>query len=92
MYPMVATALTRPAANFGSSAAALMPVGNPSAHPSPHSTVPAIAVASDGPKMTINTPTSDIAAPARRVSTRPWRSSVCGPNHRPMVMAATNST
>ena len=89
---MVATTLTRPAARAGSSAAALIPVGNPSAVPSPQSTTPTSAVANAGPNTTTSTPTKEHNAPARSTRTRPNRSSERGPNHRPMVIAATNTT
>ena len=69
-----------------------MPVGNPSAAPNPHRTMPISAVASDGPKTTTSTPAIAHNAPARSTGTRPKRSSARGPNHRPAVIEATNST
>src|SRR5664279_4118624 len=86
---MVATALTRAAALRGSSAAADMPTGKPSAEPRPHSTTPIPASHVAGAKMTTNSPSPASMADTRSTGTRPNLSSRNTPPTRPAVMAVT---
>ena len=88
---MVATALTRAAAVFGSSAAADIPTGNPRDEPRPQSTTPTTATHTMGTKMTTSRPTVARAADALSTGTRPKRSSAMTPPSLPTVIAATNT-
>ena len=68
---MVATALTRAAAVFGSSAAADIPTGKPRDAPSPQNTTPTIEIQSVGTKITMIRPMAASTAEPRNTGTRP---------------------
>src|SRR5690606_35765440 len=71
VYPIEDTTLTRTAEYAGSSAAALMPTGNPSAAPAPQTAAPITATGSQPPSTTSSTPASTSAPLAHSERTRP---------------------
>src|SRR5674476_1275702 len=88
---MVATALTRAAAVLGSSAAADIPTGKPSADPSPQRTTPKTATTALGTKITVSRPSAARTLDVRNTGTRPNRSSSGTPAIRPTVIAVTKT-
>src|SRR5664279_6659122 len=74
-----ATTDTRPAARAGSTPAALIPTGKPSAAPAPHNNAPATAQGSDGPNTTNSSPAAASPAVTRSTAGRPPRSSAPPP-------------
>jgi len=86
---MVDTTLTRAGARRGSSAAALIPTGKPSAAPMPHATMPTIASHNGPTRPKTARPTSASPAHSRSTATRPNRSSNGVPNIRMAVIAVT---
>src|SRR5687768_8587878 len=88
---MTATTLTRAAACAGSSAAALMPTGKPSAVPSPQTATPATATTGDPPNTASATPDAASSIVTSSTGTRPHRSSAIVPKIRPNVIVVTNT-
>src|SRR5664279_4693230 len=88
---MDATTDTRPAARAGSTPAALIPTGKPSAAPAPHNNAPATAQGSDGPNTTNSSPAAASPAVTRSTAGRPHRSSAPPPTRRDTVMAVTKT-
>src|SRR5690349_11058780 len=88
---MTATTLTRAAARSGSSAAALIPTGKPSAVPSPHTATPATATSGDPPNTASATPDAASSIVVTSTGTRPQRSSAIVPKIRPNVIVVTKT-
>lgn len=90
-YPIVATTLMLRTAARGSSPAADIPIGKPSAEPNPHNAAPATATAGTGAVMKHPMPTAAHSAETRRAPTRPNRWSTAVPSSRVTVVATTNT-
>ncbi len=89
MYPTDETTLTRTAEWTGSSAAALIPTGNPSAAPIPQTAAPRSATGTQPPSTTSSTPATTRPPLTCSARTRPHRSRMLVPQIRPSVIAAT---
>src|SRR5665647_3260902 len=88
---MVDTTAIRAGARRGSSAAALIPTGQPRAAPIPQATTPTVASHRVGARAKTSRPTRDKAAHRRSTSTRPHRSSRPVPSRRMPVIAVTKT-